>query len=741
MPRQPIAAGLVVMMVVSAFTSTGCGRSPAVAATQAAASSAAAPAVAVARPQPASPVDVRDAGTRLAALAPPSAFDVDRKATELGNDVPRLFGFVRDDVRTQIYAGVLRGARGTLIANAGNAWDKATLLAALLRHHGREVRFARGRLGADRAAALVTKMFDEAGRQRPVPAIALPDGVTAQAKAMQARIESRWRAAQADLLSALDRGGVALGRSAPVADSVLIEEAADHAWVEYRDGDRWIALDPAAAAQPGETATTAVETFAKVPDALQHRVTFRVKVEERRNQSLRERDAFVWTTTAAALHGANVLLANRTDRTPLGRWLATPTLFVDDQAYAALSFTDAGLDLSVGPGAIVTDASRQVQGVDAISGMFGQPPAPVSQPPVGGELTAVSLEVEFTDPSGRSDVVRRSLLDRLGTAARAARKEGTAPAAPFTVTANIPLELTGYYACAVTSGALDPSLVAGHIASSLGVVNDSLSPEKRAAAADNRLPPDAQARLERTAGNLPAVLQGTAQAVHLLSQRLARRIVSPGGTLLWYEATPRLVVVSLDPTAAAPSIDLRRNPLRLIARNVAGDVIVRANLARGVLDGVIEDAVVESSLAGVQKAVSVSTVAILERAREQHIPVVTRSDGQQMTVLPETAPSIAGTSRSAWWRVDPATGETIGVLDNGLHGAQSWAEQRAIQREIDAAAARAIGDAAKAQQSYAAAYAAGYRAGADAGLLAGGIIAAVMAVLALAVVAFIGSRD
>ena len=72
-------------------------------------------------------------------------------AASLGHDPERIFRFVQEDVRYEPYAGVLRGANGTLVARAGNAADQATLLAALLRASGIPVRFVSGAI--DQAAA------------------------------------------------------------------------------------------------------------------------------------------------------------------------------------------------------------------------------------------------------------------------------------------------------------------------------------------------------------------------------------------------------------------------------------------------------------------------------------------------------------------------------------------------------------------------------------------------------------
>jgi hypothetical protein len=60
------------------------------------------------------------------------SFDVQTKATELGRDPVAAFTFVRDQILNEVYPGVLRGANGTLSAQAGNDLDKSLLLGSLL---------------------------------------------------------------------------------------------------------------------------------------------------------------------------------------------------------------------------------------------------------------------------------------------------------------------------------------------------------------------------------------------------------------------------------------------------------------------------------------------------------------------------------------------------------------------------------------------------------------------------------
>jgi len=66
------------------------------------------------------------------------------QARRLGFDADRIAAFVRDDVQPDEYEGVLRGPVGTLWAGAGNEFDRALLLEALLDRSGIPNRLVQG---------------------------------------------------------------------------------------------------------------------------------------------------------------------------------------------------------------------------------------------------------------------------------------------------------------------------------------------------------------------------------------------------------------------------------------------------------------------------------------------------------------------------------------------------------------------------------------------------------------------
>jgi len=172
------------------------------------------------------------------------------QATQLGQDPLKEFAYVQS-LGYGSYKGSLRGTRGTLWSQAGNALDKASLLIAMLRASGIPSRYRHGTLDQAHARQLILSMFPASTRTVGY----VPPG-----------------APTAD----------------PANDPNLLAETQDHWWVEaYLPGQGWQDLDPSCAGAtvgqsvvpPGSVATDGTDRIAEVPDATRSKVTVGVKVE------------------------------------------------------------------------------------------------------------------------------------------------------------------------------------------------------------------------------------------------------------------------------------------------------------------------------------------------------------------------------------------------------------------------------------------------------------------------------
>jgi hypothetical protein len=105
------------------------------------------------------PLQLLRKADQLTARIAPEEWDVNAKAYALGAGIDAPFLFVRDTIRYEPYAGVLRGASGTYTTRAGNAVDRALLLAYLLAQKDIPTRFAIGTLSEDARERLFQYAF------------------------------------------------------------------------------------------------------------------------------------------------------------------------------------------------------------------------------------------------------------------------------------------------------------------------------------------------------------------------------------------------------------------------------------------------------------------------------------------------------------------------------------------------------------------------------------------------------
>lgn len=625
-----------------------------------------------------------DALSSQFAASSAAAYDVSAKATELGPSVDAAFAFVRDQVRFEVYRGVLRGARGTLMGLAGNAYDRSLLLAALLTHHGIRVRFVQGRLSPERAKWLVAHMFGTVSSRvagGPAPT-GTPPNAGAAAEELAALVMHQVETHFEIVKTALEARRIVVASAPDVDLDMLEQEATDHLWVEYDRAGQWVALDSSfTGAQPGQVFTAPLESFDDVPQSAFHRVTIRVIREERQGSQLVMSVPLIHTAAAATLNGADVTF--RYNLEPVsGGWTATPVLQVDGRTIEGTATASSGLG---GVGTVPGQRARDILG--------GRPSA------VAGELVAEWLEFEFSSPNGTVDRVRREIVDRVAPADRANR--GEAVLQPLEEYKTVPLYLQSTYGLSVTSGPLHPDLLTARLLDHketlkkihLLMVDSSGTP---------RTLSDAEKReLAQLADPIQAaVLSHRAMSLHVASQRglPSLRQWFPSGTLWFYEAAPRLAISSLtlamrsgDAPAGVLALDLRWNPLRVVGAEVPRGQLAVAAMLQGIVDGIWEQLALSPSPQATQPGIAASAVGVMDAARSAGatFEVVTNQEevqrvaasaddrarileslrGRAIAVVPsKPLPGPPG-GRLAWWTVDTASGQALAVLDNGLHGA------------------------------------------------------------------------
>ena len=129
---------------------------------------------------------------------PEAEWSIPALAESLQYDPQAAFAFVRDSIAFDPYPGVLRGAAGTLAARAGNAYDRALLLGALLDAMLVPHRFAFADLPDEITAAVLAR-----ATQPPTAALTTGD-ISLTTTIDPAALEQRARRDYARLRSVLD---------------------------------------------------------------------------------------------------------------------------------------------------------------------------------------------------------------------------------------------------------------------------------------------------------------------------------------------------------------------------------------------------------------------------------------------------------------------------------------------------------------------------------------------------------
>jgi hypothetical protein len=370
----------------------------------------------------------------------PEDWEVGALAAALGKDPAAAFEFVRDAIGFDPYPGVLRGAAGTLAARAGNAWDRALLLRALLVGSRLRTRFAFATLDRDAAAALVLRAHQRPARRLPGTA---PVGPVAR---VSTGVAARARRDAAALQLALGSRYQELG----VDDAELIrQEVTRHVWVQVFKDNAWLDLDPTPAdAQPGKALVPAASTADEIRQDQQDAVLVRVVAEMLTDGKLSETVSLERSLPAATAADQYLLLefspaANRGGGGLLfggGSGGKSPPSFVPSLRVGDQKQAGRPIATSAGGGG-------------GAGGLFGGALAGGGGP---SELVGVYIDVETRVPGRKPIAARHVLLDRVRPEARSAPPIASEALKPVAQGGGVPGALAGFHHLMISTGGSNP---------------------------------------------------------------------------------------------------------------------------------------------------------------------------------------------------------------------------------------------------------------------------------------------
>jgi len=573
-------------------------------------------------------------------------FYLDALAATFAGDPLKALEWVATKTRYQPYAGVLRGGRGALVAQAGNAADRALLLSGLLKELGQKTRFAFAELDDAAADALVDSSFGAASVSMSAPRGEATDAVAERAARDYALLRPAL-SAEADAAADTSR---AVARSAARA----------HVWVEAEIGGVWTAMDPSAG-EVGKTLATASSTADEIPETFYQTVTLTLTATTIIDGAIETSDSLKVTMKAAQVSADAIFLGFVEDPKQGGIGGAVGRAVGTERGYVPVLWVEG--DPNVGD---VIPGLVPAGGGGGPLDMLGEPEPRAAGP----ELARLELTIETAAPG--EDTVRavRTLLDRapaVDTIAADTALSAMPMAKDLPVPASIihnvwistgPLDLKNAYALralALTEVVMtfsDPAKIKG-----LGP-SDLLWP----AAAFNAAVPMA---LENSA----IAGMNDRSDVKVFTGRPRVSLFSSGAVDGPDGADYRL-----------SEIDLKLGGATVLAREGHAKEAFEARLWVGIVESAMET---EFGLRAGAMLFDPETTTRSSASLASDLPLVRLGTGS--AELPADAPRNARASLgeghllfapdgtlAAWWEVDPATGAARGVLAPDLGGQRSY---------------------------------------------------------------------
>jgi Tfp pilus assembly protein PilE len=520
---------------------------------------------------------------------------------------------------------------------AGNAMDQSSLLVALLRNTGVPCRYVTGNLSWTDARTLVMSMFPSSGS-----------------------------------VIGMYRNGTQL--EDPSTNMTLLSEARNHTWVEYYVGeDKWISLDPSfTRAGVNDSFCAPTDRFTEVYDNWRHHVRIGVTVERwelfgAMNGRLAMNTVFNEVFPTAQLTGKNVYMTHDVTKKPHGRE-SLPFGGINPYYYETVTYQDK-----------LVIENETVFGNTYVETFY--PTA--SYELLSEEFLAQWLDITVSAPDGTSEVVSRTIFDKVGYEYR--RADRSCYLGSPMMERDPPIIGVEVYSILVA-----PCRVPFSAVERQGeIFNETYETYKEALKHDTT-------KAEKQA-LADAVHAKHVELLHLASLSLGRVSDARDFTtsevlqIKSYYNEPRVLMASFE--TKDPEfyfiLDLRKNEIRALGYpGTASDMKWRYTEPRSMTDS---DAEHELMTKWAPNQTVVSTRAIFKAAHEQNITVaiiqkewsfltstlnisseakkrIQRAvEAGKRVIVPIEMVMHGGKERIAWWEQTVETGQTYGVSETGLH--------------------------------------------------------------------------
>jgi len=565
--------------------------------------------------------DYQAAVAKLKTAIDYAMIDIGARQAKIGTDAQAISSYVQDQIRYEVYSGALRGARGTLLARAGNSVDRALLQTALLKAAGHNTRFAIGKLSAAQAEGLIRAAFKPPSPVGP--------------NSPESEISDRAFGHFVLLGNALYDSGFKAPTDGAGTWARTVRDAQQHVWVQFEKGGQWLDAD----SSPGVPFGRVLVQPDRVMDALDpsffDTVEFAVDLETIQDGKRATRRLLEQRALAADLAGVVVGFFHEK-----GSQSATPILLIGDQTFKGTPFKipneGLGGDIARSIGSLFETSISTASGV-----------------------TGEWLNLRTGGPAGERSA-RYVIVDTTGQAARAA---GQGPADPAVAEKQVSAALDGVLGIMVETGRLPAALLAALMVD----MPDPTTPQGLTHILTVQSASEAVVRAK-----IPSTFFSSSPASYIDSPTVVISRAQPAPLPTAQDST------SIDlPLKGYRTIRLPEDPL------LAGGLFYDG-VAAGVIDHMTERWLLGADLAGESVGALFETaldqgVPLRVVNKGDHAPLDYLSpdarlrlsaalDGGQLALIPEARPS-GWSAPLGWWNIDPSTGWTEDTTELGGHAA------------------------------------------------------------------------